>query len=111
MPNAPGTEAWKDDVLACLDSAGQHGERSQIDDRVVRAADVDACDTCGGAIVPGEWIRREIATDDGRTVSFQHCESCCDAMAMWYVEPGQLEARYALRWRRTDPPYDSAAQR
>lgn len=90
-------------MLACLDSAGQHGERSQLDDRIVLAREPDTCDTCAGPIAPGEWIRREIAIDAGATVTFQHCQACCEAMARWYEEPGQLEARYALRWRGAPP--------
>lgn len=49
----PGDEAWKDDVLACMDSAGQHGERSLLDDRVTLAREADVCDTCAGPIAAG----------------------------------------------------------
>lgn len=100
MDVSPGDAEWTDSVLACLWSAGQSGDFRQLADRVLRAEQLGVCEACAGPIVPGEWIRRETATEKGETETFEYCEACCEAMTYWYEVPGKLEERYELGTKR-----------
>lgn len=108
----PGDAGWAESALACLWSAGQSDDWRQLSDRVLRAENVDVCEACAGPIVPGEWMRQEVAVRKGEVRTFRYCQACCHAMTLWYEVPGKLEERYTMGTaRRRRPPNDPAARK
>lgn len=103
----PGDAEWIGDVLACLWSAGQSDDWSQLSDRVLRAEQLDVCEVCAGPIVPGEWIRQETAVRKGEVETFRYCQECCEAMTAWYEVPSRLGHQDDLEPMAA--PFDPAA--
>lgn len=72
-----------------------------LSDRMATARKSGPCCICLGEIRPGERIRRQNAIVDGQMASCRMCQSCCEAMALSWVDAGKaIEVRTALGMKR-----------